>query len=198
LALAAILVPFAIFEAEITGWTERFVANGSSRWAAAGVLGGLLACDVALPIPSSLVSTACGYLLGLAAGAATSWAGMTAGALLGYWLGTRPARALTEKIVGSADLARAAEAHRRWGDWALVVCRSVPVVAEASVVFAGVVGMPLGRFAWIVGLSNLGVSLVYAAVGAFAMEAGSFLMAFGAAVVLPGAAMLLWRRARAA
>ena len=193
LTLAAILIPFAIYEQPITAWTEDFVADPGARATAAAVLGGLLAADVLLPVPSSLVSTACGFVLGAGLGVAVSWLGMTFGALIGYWLGRRPARALTRRFVGDREMAKAAEAWRRWGDWAVVVCRSVPVLAEASVVFAGVNGMPLGRFLFTAGLANLGVSLVYGLVGAWALEAGSFLLAFAAAVALPGLAMLAAR-----
>lgn len=194
LTLAAILIPFAIYEQPITAWTQAFVDDPGNRAAAAAILGGLLASDVLLPVPSSLVSTACGFVLGAALGVAVSWAGMTVGALIGYWLGRRPARALTRKLVGGQELRRAADAWRRWGDWAVVVCRSVPVLAEASVVFAGVNGMPLGRFLLAAGLANLGVSLVYGLVGAFALEAQSFLLAFAAAVALPGIALYFTRR----
>ena len=142
LALAAILIPFVLWEAEISGWANRFLAGEASRGAVALVLGGLLASDVLLPVPSSLVSTTAGYLLGLAPGAAVSWLGMTAGALVGYFLGTRPARALTQRLVGEDELQRAQRIHERYGDWALIASRSVPVLAEASVVFAGVAGMP--------------------------------------------------------
>jgi membrane protein DedA with SNARE-associated domain len=85
-------------------------------------------------------------------------------------------------------------AHARWGDWAIIVCRSAPVLAEASVVFAGVAGMPLGRFLPLCGLSNLAIAFVYAFVGKFALEANSFLLAFFGAIALPGLAMLLFRR----
>ena len=194
LALAAVLVPFWLYEGPLTAWTERMLESGLSRWALAGSIAALLAGDLLLPVPSSLVATAAGYLLGFVPGVAAVWAGMTAGALFGYWLGVRPARPLLRRLVGAAELARAERAHARWGDWAVVVCRSVPVLAEASVVFAGAAGMPLRRFVLLAGLSNLGVAAVYAGIGAYALAVDSFLLAFAAAVVLPGLAMGALRR----
>ncbi len=193
LALAAILIPFALYEAELTAWAQNQVAEGRSKPMAAAAIVALLASDVLLPIPSSLVATASGYLLGLAPGAAAAWAGMTAGALIGYGLGRKPARALTRRLVGEAELERASRLHRRWGDWAIVASRAVPVLAEASVVFAGVAGMRLRRFAWLTALSNLAIATVYAAVGALALETHSFLLAFAGAVGVPAAAMALLR-----
>ena len=194
LALALILIPFFVFEQAITDWVQSVVESGRSKSAIAFVIAALLASDVLLPVPSSLVATASGYLLGLAPGAAVTWTGMTAGSLAGYLLGREPARKLTRRFVGHAELVRASMAHQRWGDWAVIVCRSVPVLAEASVVFAGVAGMPLRRFLLLTGLSNLAIATVYAAVGALALETGSFLLAFAGAIALPGAAMLLFRK----
>jgi membrane protein DedA with SNARE-associated domain len=76
----------------------------------------------------------------------------------------------------------------------LVLCRPVPVLAEASVILAGVVGAPRRRFLTLTSASNLGIAMVYAAVGAFAMEVQSFLLAFAAALVLPALTMLIARR----
>jgi uncharacterized membrane protein YdjX (TVP38/TMEM64 family) len=194
LALAIMLVPFFLYEGAIAAWTRELVDGRLSKTAAAAWIAALLASDVLLPIPSSLVATTSGYLLGLAPGAAVSWAGMMAGSLIGYALGRKPARRLTRRFVGDAELARASMAHARWGDWAIIVCRAVPVLAEASVVFAGVAGMRLGRFVLLTALSNLAIAAAYAAVGALALEADSFLLAFFGAIALPGIALLLPRR----
>ena len=194
LALAVILVPFAIWEASITAWVQQILRDEQSRPLLASILGGLLAVDVLLPIPSSLISTAAGYAFGILGGTLISWCGMTAGALLGYGLGGKPARALTRRFVGDAELSRAQAAFERWGAWALVVSRATPVLAEASVVFAGVAGMDWRRFLLLVAPANLAVSFVYAAVGALALETNSFLLAFIGAILLPGVALWLFRK----
>ena len=83
----------------------------------------------------------------------------------------------------------------RYGPWALVVCRPIPVLAEASVVFGGLVRTPVVPFIGLTMLSNLGIAIAYAAVGAFSMRVQSFLLTFLAALALPGLAMLggkLW------
>jgi membrane protein DedA with SNARE-associated domain len=136
------------------------------------------------------VSTACGALLGFLPGLLTSWIGMCAGSLLGYWLGVRfPA----ERFLAASDIERLESTHRRYGDWMLVVFRAVPVVAEASVFFAGLTRRPFGRFLLITTLSNFGISLAYAATGAFAAKTDTFLYAFAGAIGIPAVAMLLTR-----
>jgi len=81
----------------------------------------------------------------------------------------------------------------RYGPFALVVCRPIPVLAESSVVFAGLVRSPVGSFIWLTTLSNLGIALAYAAVGAYSMRVQSFLLTFLGALALPGVAMLVGR-----
>lgn len=196
LALAVILVPFAIWEEPITAWVESALAEEDQRTQLAVLLSGLLAVDVLLPIPSSLISTAAGYSFGLFGGALISWAGMTAGACLGYALGAVPARAFTRRFVGDAELLRAQSAFARWGHWALIVCRAAPVLAEASVVFAGVTRMRFGSFLFFIALANLAVALVYAWVGALALQTSSFLLAFAGSILLPGAVLLALRGLR--
>jgi membrane protein DedA with SNARE-associated domain len=78
----------------------------------------------------------------------------------------------------------------------MVLCRPVPVLAEASVVFAGLVHAPLGRFLRLTAFSNLGIALGYSAVGAFAgreHSTGAFLLAFLGALLLPGVFMVISR-----
>jgi uncharacterized membrane protein YdjX (TVP38/TMEM64 family) len=193
---ALIIIPFIIFEQQFEA-LGRWLAEGhASGWASASIIGALLALDVFLPVPSSIVSTGAGVLLGFWRGAAVIWIGMTIGCAIGYAFGAKAAAA-ARKLVGTDGLARANTIMDRHGNWALVVCRPIPVLAESSVVFAGLVRSPVQPFIWMTTLSNLGIALAYAAVGAFSMEMQSFLLTFAAALALPGLAMLggkMWLR----
>ena len=195
--LLLIIAPFVIFEERITSWSEAIIDEQSSPMAASAVIVGLLAVDILLPIPSSFVATASGYLLGLMYGIAATWSGLMAGALAGYVLGSRYGRAAALRFMGEAELERAATFRKRFGDWMIVMLRAVPVLAEASVVLAGLSEMPIRRFLFLAGLANLGIAATYASVGAFAVEVNSFLLAFAGSILLPGLAMLsarLFRR----
>jgi uncharacterized membrane protein YdjX (TVP38/TMEM64 family) len=187
--LVAILAPFLIWEDAILAWTSRFTSQPGNAAAVAVTLAGLLALDIVLPIPSSLVSTAAGALLGFLPGTAVSWAGMTVGSWAGYLLGKAAPRWLD-----LADRERLEKARAKYGDWIVIVFRPVPVLAEASCVFAGASAMPLGRFMLLASLANLGISLAYGAAGAFAASKESFLLAFAGAVTIPAVAMLVLRR----
>src|SRR4029450_6189458 len=100
--------------------------------------------------------------------------GMMAGCVLGYLLGSRVTTA-ARRFVGADGLARAEWVADRYGDWAIIICRPVPVLAEASVILAGLIHTPWRRFTVLTAASNLGIALGYAAIGAFSMRGGSFL-----------------------
>jgi uncharacterized membrane protein YdjX (TVP38/TMEM64 family) len=153
---------------------------------------GLLASDIFLPIPSSIVSTAAGVLLGFWRGTAAIWAGMMAACLLGYATGMR-ASGMARRFVGPDGLARVEALAEKYGDWTIALCRPIPVLAEASVIFAGLVQTPFRRFAALTAASNLGVAIGYAAVGAFSMTMDSFLFAFLGSLLLPAIAMAIAR-----
>ena len=193
--LTLILVPFFLFGAAIEEWTRTFLDVAHNRpWTTSLVLGGLLASDILLPVPSSIASTACGSLLGFVGGTLTSFVGMTISCAIGFLLGRLAGGSFGRKFVGESELRRMERLHERFGVWIVAIARPVPVLAEASVLLAGMGKMSWGRFFVMSTLANLGISVVYAAAGSFASDINSFLFAFAASLCLPGIAMLAWRK----
>jgi membrane protein DedA with SNARE-associated domain len=120
---------------------------------------------------------------------------MMVGCLVGYAIGARGSGA-ARRFIGDDGVASASRLMQRYGDLTLVLCRPVPVLAEASVVFAGLVRADYGRFARLTAASNLGIAIGYAAVGAFSrrLDSYSFLIAFLGALLLPGLFILVSRK----
>lgn len=195
LLMAAILVPFFLWQDRIDAATEAFLREPHARWVIAGVLGGLLAADIVLPVPSSIVNTAAGSLLGFWGGAGAAWAGLMVSTGVGYFLGKGASATALHRLVGSRA-SRGEAVLGGDGAWTLVVCRAVPVLAEASVILAGFRRMPLRRFLVTCALSNLGIAAAYSAIGAYAVGLGSFLFAFAGAIGVPALGMLLTRSLR--
>jgi uncharacterized membrane protein YdjX (TVP38/TMEM64 family) len=145
LLLALVLVPFLVFEQQFERLATWLAQGHASGAVTATAVAALLAFDVFLPVPSSIVSTGAGVLFGFWRGMAVIWIGMTAGCLIGYGFGARAAEA-ARRLVGADGLARAGAIMERQGPAALVLCRPIPVLAEASVVFAGLVRAPVRSF----------------------------------------------------
>lgn len=190
--LALILVPFFLFGDAITAWAGAQLQS-TNKWYIGFFIAALLASDIFLPIPSSIVSTSAGALLGFAGGVSASSIGMCVGAVLGYATGASAAAGILQKVVSEKELLRASGLINRYGALALVLSRPIPVLAEAGVVAAGVARMPVSKFLIVSTLSNLGVSAGYAAVGAFSYKAESFLLAFAGSIGVPALAMVLNR-----
>lgn len=193
LLLAFVLVPFVLFGGAIDAWVLGTLESVSTaRLIPAALIAGVLAADIVLPTPSSVVSTAAGALLGLPLGATVSWVGMSLGCAFGYWLGTT-GRGAARGFLDPDDLTRAEAVAAGYGALSLAVLRAVPVLAEASVFLAGVARMKRSRFYLITLPANAGISLAYAAVGAYAADVSSFLLALAGAITLPMLALLLAR-----
>lgn len=182
-ALCVPLLPFALV-GELPG--ERWLSahdEHALHFALAGA--GLLAADVLLPIPSSIVGTMLGARLGFGAGLTAAFAGMMTGQCAAYLL------------------SRLFFLHRHGCDLppaptlaALFLSRPVPVLAEAVAVAAGAARLSWPQFL----LACASGNLIYAA--ALALNGSRFMPGapIGAGLLLPMllpvAAWLVWRAAR--
>lgn len=109
------------------------------------------------PVPSELVLAMAGYLAGegrmnVVLVVLSATAGSVLGALLLYWLGAalgedRLRRWLDRiPLVDSDDLDRADRWFERYGSWAVLFGRMIPVVRSLVSIPAGADHMPAGRF----------------------------------------------------
>jgi membrane protein DedA with SNARE-associated domain len=194
LVLALILLPFALWEAPINAWTARALTPAAGRATLAALVTLLLAVDVLLPIPSSFVSAGAVSLLGAWQGGVTIALGMSLAAWLGYTLGRLGGEPLALRLAGPGELQRASRMMSRYGSWVLLVCRGVPVVAEASTLLAGATRVPAWRFAVVTGLGNIGLACAYAAIGLLQLSGAAALAApFAFGIAVPALALLLMR-----
>jgi uncharacterized membrane protein YdjX (TVP38/TMEM64 family) len=195
LLLGFILVPFVLLEGRMNELVQHTLQSRASiAWITLAVVAFLLA-DIVLPVPSSFVLSTTGYLLGLGAGAAVCFVGLTCASLAGYALGRYAGGPLTQRIVGRAQLERFEHLSRRHGDLLLVAFRAMPVLAEATTILAGISRLPLARFITVVSIGNAVVALVYAWIGAVSASQSSFLFASVASIVLP--VVIVWSMRRA-
>jgi len=77
----------------------------------------------------------------------------------------------------------------RHGAWLLVACRPVPVLAEVSVIVAGMCAMDMRKFVAATLTANALVPLPYVLLGSIASDGPAFYIAFGLSMLLSG---FLW------
>ncbi len=157
--MTLVCLPFAIFG-------EDFVLPLlESREKQTGVLTllaiALLACDSVAPIPATLVIMYLAAKAGWVAGIVGGTLGMCLGVLAAAWLGRTAVGRIAPKFFPDAELARLRESLQR-RLWLTLACmRSVPVLAETSVIAAAAMGVPVGRIFKATILPNVVVATIY-------------------------------------
>jgi 3-dehydroquinate synthase len=191
--LAVIVAGHFLLEHPISVFFDWLQNLSQSRAAAAGLVVLGLCADILLPIPSSVLAVWGVISLGPAAGLATVWLGLCMSCIAGYGLGSASNSWMLKKFIKAADMLEARRLSVRYGSWALVLLRAVPVLAEASVITAGLIRMPFGRFMLVTSLSNAGIALIYALIGGYAHVHASFFAALAASIAMPACAWLIAR-----
>jgi uncharacterized membrane protein YdjX (TVP38/TMEM64 family) len=179
------VLPFLFFGGQFEHWLRGFAENSPSDSAAIAMVVGLLATDILLPIPSSVISTLSGWQLGWWRGTLATWIGMNLGAMLGFLLARRWGQPLALWFSKAEDLQRMRLVSDQYGPFILAVTRAVPVLAEASVLIAGIHQLSWRRFLPAVLLSNLGIALAYAAFGHYAERHQWLPLALAVAIAIP-------------
>jgi uncharacterized membrane protein YdjX (TVP38/TMEM64 family) len=179
-AVCVPLVPFFII-GEMPG--ERWLSatdEHAGLFALAGA--GLLAVDIFLPVPSSIVGTMLGARLGFLPGFLATFAGLMTGQLVAY--------------AGSRRLLR-----REQGDlpaaptlMAIFLSRPVPVLAEAMALAAGASNLRWGQFLLACGAGNLVYAIVLALNGAELVPDAALGPGLLLPMLLPAAGWLAWQR----
>lgn len=178
----ALLVVFALAEALGLGAVTDPSARLSVPTISAALLGvGLLAADVVLPVPSSVVMIALGAVFGVVGGAVLSSAGGVASLCIAGWLGRR-CRPHVQRVVGD-DRERVEALVTRYGATVVLATRPVPVLAESVAMVAAASGMSPLRVVLAGTAGVVPLSVVYSVAGARGGQANGLVLA-GILIVL--------------
>lgn len=185
LAITVILT-FVLWEQPLTYFVDDWIA--SSQLSANGValvVIALLTLDVLLPVPSSLISVAAGSLLSPFVAFSSIFLGMFCGCLFGYGLGRLLGQTGVGKLVKPAQQQLANRnlfsAHARY----LMACRGVPVLAEVSILMAGVNRVPMKTFLITTSIANVLIALAYILAGQLIQHANSIFIAVIVVLAMP-------------
>ncbi len=196
LALLVPLVPWVLFGARIDRLVADWLDPPPPPLLLAALEVGVLAVDILLPVPSSVVATLGGGRWGIAAGSLCAWLGMTAGSLAGWWLGRKAGgRHLDRLQNGERALLR--DRGQTAGPMIVVLSRPLPLLAEAVALAAGGAGMPLRTFAMAAAAGNAVIAVTWSWLGAAGEGSDAVPLSLLVALVVPVAlawgAVRLWR-----
>lgn len=159
LVMALVIAPFVI-------WGEDFVIpllNAQEHrieWLVVIAIV-LLAADSVAPVPATLVIMFLAAKAGTLAGVVGGTIGLTAGVLAAAWFGRVAVGRIAPRFFPDEELVRLREALHTRLALTLACLRSVPVLAETSVIVAAAMGIPLKRIVLLTLLPNLAVALIY-------------------------------------
>lgn len=183
-----VIASFLLFEQQIEGFLghlETYLPDTPVQaFNLALLLIALLALDVVLPVPSSVVALLAVAVLGSVGGYLVIFVGLCLGAWLGYALGAGYFRVLSGRL--GLHQRKPGQLGYRLGTLSLICLRGIPVLAETSVVAAGMQRYPLRSFVLVTTLANAGLALAYCAIGSLLVAQNAVLVTILASMVLPG------------
>ena len=179
------VLPFLMLGGRLDEWLRGVAEDPPSTQATVLLVIGLLATDILLPIPSSVISTLSGWQLGLWLGTLSTWIGMNLGAVIGFALARRWGRPFALVFSNGEDLQRMHQVSDLYGPYVLILTRAVPVFAEASVLIAGIHRLSWARFLPAIVFSNLGIAVAYSAFGDFAERHQWLPLALAVSIAVP-------------
>ncbi|MEM7798440.1 MAG: VTT domain-containing protein [Chloroflexota bacterium] len=169
----------------------QWMQNSGVIAALGGIL--LLVGDVVLPVPSSAVMIANGLLYGIFFGTTLSLIGNVGSALVGFWLGRRGSD-LIKTFITSEEMEQADQLLKRWGAFAIIVSRPIPMIAETTTIMAGASQMRWRTLFGAAFLGSLPHVLLFALTGATAAAFDNLILAFGLSLAIAGIVWLIGRR----
>ena len=176
-------------------WARSWMAGAGSAGAATVV--GLLAADVFIPIPSSVIMILSGAAFGVWWGSLLAFVGSIAGEWLGFELARRFGSAWASRFIGDArEVERMNAMLARHGAAAVAVTRPLPVVMETMSLVAGVSTMKRRTFLLASVVGTAPIVVVYAYAGAMSREMGSLVPAIVILLAIGGAGLIWYRASR--
>jgi uncharacterized membrane protein YdjX (TVP38/TMEM64 family) len=176
-------------EANARAWIENPGTSG------AAVVVALLALDVFLPIPSSVIMVLSGALFGVVPGAMLALVGSISGEWLGFELVRRYGQPMATTLIGENEVPKFDRFFDRHGVMAIIVTRPLPIVMETMSVVAGLSRMTRRAFLAASLAGTAPIVLVYAYAGAASRDAGSLVPAVVIMAAVIGGGWL-WYRSR--
>lgn len=149
----------------------------------------ILASDIVLPVPSSIIMFTNGLVLGITKGSLLSVLSVMIGSVIGYYLGRFTSYGLKIKSGNNAD-----SFIQRYGELAILVTRAIPILAESVCIVAGYNKMKFGYYIVLNLLGYIPVILVYSICGNAGYGKSAFILSVSASLLISAVFWFCGRR----
>ncbi len=146
-------------------WFAGLQQTSRGQMAVAGIISGLLAVDLILPIPSSVIMAASGMLLGVWIGGIASFLGAILAACSGFWICRRGGRRVFRRLIGNQETRRIDRWFSKYGVYAIIISRPIPMLTEILSCLAGLSALRFRTFLLSSILGTLPICFVYSYFG---------------------------------
>lgn len=181
-------------KADIKGMKEYLAGFGV--WGPIVSMGLMVIQALAAPLPAFVITFANAWIWGWLFGAVISWTGAMFGAAICYYLARWFGRPLVEKMVGGKTLDLTDKFFGRYGKYAVIIARLIPVVPFDPISYAaGLTNMSLGNFLFATGIGQLPATIVYSFLGENISSGAKYgFMVFSSVVALLILSLILKKR----
>lgn len=152
---------------------ELAVQKLTPDWMAALLIIGFLAIDVLVPVPSTIVMIASGALFGSVLGGILAVVGSSSCAIIAFQVSRKMGREKVIRWIGQKDYENLSTLMQKYGGYAVVLTRTVPLAMESMSFIAGLTEMKLKNFVLMCLIGYTPFAFLYSFVGASAKELSS-------------------------
>jgi 3-dehydroquinate synthase len=190
--MTLVCLPFAVFGEEFVLPLLKSREEQVGALTAIAIV--LLACDSVAPVPATIVIMTLAWKAGWLAGIIGGTVGLCAGVLAAGWIGRAAVGRVAPKFFPEAELVRLRDSLQQRLVITLACLRSVPVLAETSVIVAAATGVPLKKIFWATVLPNFVVAVIYSVTAAYSKAAeDSFTTATATFLATMVLSYVVWR-----
>lgn len=179
LSIAFVVGVFVLFEnleGQLIEWLDLCRENKGEY----AIFGGLiLASDILLPVPSSIIMYMNGIVLGVWQGMLVSFVALMISSVVGYYLGYYSSRLMNLK-----QNERANSVLTKYGGMGILITRGIPILAESICFTAGYSRMKFNYFLALNAIGYLPICFIYAWFGSLGSDVNAFLYCFFASLFL--------------
>ena len=189
----SVVLPLTFLESSLDSYGDIAIDwAGSDKLLVSLIVILALAADVILPVPNGLTNTFAGMSLGWAISSFVVWIGLNLGATIAYFIGRFAGEPIAKKIVGEREFIDAQASLKDFNIIGLIISRPVPGFAELTAITAGLSKISFKAFFLVVGITNIGVAIIFSGIGAAAIENESSYLAFFGIAILPATLYFLY------
>ena len=179
-SIAIVLITFGIFHTLEDSFSDtlHLLENNPIEF---GIISfAILASDIILPVPSSIVLYINGYFLGILAGTLVSLSGLMVGCIIGYFIGKA-----SSNLFDSTSNQKADKLLSKYGPPAIFITRGIPILSESICFVCGYNRTRFRQYLLLNFIGYLPVCIIHAIFGKLGYEdTNMFLLSFAASIVI--------------